>query len=429
MAQLIIGHVTTKAAKIWIRGIGAQTSATAILADSEGHTLTNANIELSPDNYRTAVTVFDELQADKTYTISVVFNHGTEVKGSFVTMPSQTDEFSFLLGSCHFSLAADHKSPEFKRIHEIANLNNSRFMINCGDQMYIDAVFLPFWVNGENDYAERYSETWHAKELRDFFANMPQYMILDDHEVYNNFVNENLSIQKQQWFAWAERTYRLFQHSHNPDSGSNLYYQFECAHGAFFVMDIRTERTSSRMVSEEQMTALLNWIANLEASNKVLFIVSPVPVFTQLIAKLQTEKWSGSGYAWQRNRILKMLMLSENKKVVFLSGDIHLASHATISYEANGKTQQLHELISSPIKQISANVLSHNTTQTVMIDGVSLKYKLEKHMGLPFENIHTKHHLRNNVMSISVKRNSLVYKVYALNNSKPPLFEEEIFFD
>ncbi len=429
MAQLIIGHVTTTSAKIWVRGLDGQTSATMTLTDKDGRISLDGPIQLQLPSatYNTAVQTFHSLQADTKYFCSALFNDDEAINGSFSTMPAQADEFCFLLGSCHFSLGPDHTSPEFKRIQEIATINQNKFMISCGDQMYIDIV-RPISVNSEGDYAKRYAQTWHSEELSNFFANLPQYMIIDDHEIFNDFVNENLTVQEQNWFAWALKTYGIFQHSHNPGNGTKLYYEFECAHAAFFVMDLRTERTSKQMISEEQLQRLISWYDAENTKDKIKFIVSSVPFITQLTKHEQNDKWSGNNYLSQRDKIIEFLMASKDKKVIFLSGDIHLASHAFISYTSGERTYQIHELISSPIKQVGFSILSHKASKTLMVNDKALQYNLGNHMGGPYENAQSLHLLRNNVMSISVRNNSLFYKVYALNKDKV-VFEDEISFD
>lgn len=428
MTQLIIGHVTTTTVKIWIRGVGAQRSVTVRLIRSDQIVHGEIILELNSAAYSTGIAEFKELLPNTNYFCSVIFNEGYEVKGSFVCMPEQADEFSFLLSSCHFSGGVDYRSPEFKHIHEISKMHNSRFMMSCGDQMYIDTIIKPFWVSGPDDYAKRYTETWGSDELSEFFANLPQYMIWDDHEIYNDFINVNLRPRQQQLFSWADRTYRIFQHSHNPDNGNHLYYSFDCAHASFFVLDVRSERTGKQMISEEQKQNLFNWFNNQKNTDKIKFIVSPVPFITQLKEKQQKDKWSGEHYAWQRDEILNMLMQSKDKKVVFLSGDIHFACHSSVSYERVGKTYQIHELISSPIKQLGYNLLQNETPETIAVDQMQLGYTLGNHMGKPVKPGEKKHKKCDNVMHLSVKRNSVFYKVYSVDEEEV-VFEGEVLFE
>jgi phosphodiesterase/alkaline phosphatase D-like protein len=426
MVQLIIGHITSDKARIWVKGEDDSISANISLSQ-KGGSARNILTPLISKEYDTAVVDFTGLSPETFYECNVSFERGTEVVGSFTTMPETTESFNFLLGSCHFSQGTDHFSPEFNRIAELAKQENSLFQINCGDQIYIDTAIRPFWVTSEQGYKERYEETWHSEPLKKLFGNLPQYMAIDDHEIFNDFSNNNLSPKEQQWFDWAQKTYRIFQHSHNPGNyQGQLYYSFECAHASFFVMDLRTGRKGNNMISDQQFSDLVFWINDENTTGKIKILVSSVPFITQLIPGPQNDKWSGGKYVEQRDRILQIMMEASNKKIVLLSGDIHLSSHAWIEYESQGKTYRINELISSPIKQLQSNLLDHTTPTAISVNGKQVKYFLGNHMGYPVT-AGKRYALRNNIMSIDVKPESLSYRVYALN-SEDMVFEGDIIF-
>lgn len=426
MVQLIIGHVTNDKARIWVKGEDDSISANISLSQKDGSSH-KIQTPLNSNEYNTAVVDFTGLRPATFYDCKVSFERGTEVVGSFTTMPETTNSFNFLLGSCHFSQGTDHFSPEYKRIAELARQEMSLFQINCGDQIYIDTAIRPFWVTSEQGYKERYEETWHSEPLKNLFGKLSQYMAIDDHEIFNDFSNDNLSPQELQWFEWAQNTYRIFQHSHNPGNyQGQLYYSFECAHASFFVMDLRTGRKGNNMISDQQFSDLLSWINDENTTDKIKMLVSSVPFITQLMPGPQKEKWSGVKYVEQRDRVLQTMMAASNKKIVVLSGDIHLSSHAWIEYESQGTIYQINELISSPIKQLQANLLDHNCPTTISVNGRQVRYFLGNHMGYPVT-AGERYSLRNNIMSIDVKPASLSYRVYALN-SDDMVFEAEIIF-
>ncbi|MFL5744214.1 MAG: alkaline phosphatase D family protein [Niastella sp.] len=434
MVQLIIGHVTTSTAKIWVKANGVAIKATVTLTPAQNNKQGNKqkinDLHLLADRYYTGVTEFTNLDPDTLYTCKIIFDQKVEtlVEGTLRTMPIEVDEINFLLGSCHLSLFTDHVSPEFKRIDEIAKDEKSRFILTCGDQMYIDTAVHPFWITSRDGYAERYEETWHSLELKQVFGNLPQYMLIDDHEIYNDFINENLSRKQQQLFSWASDAYKIFQHAHNPGDPDRFYYSFDCAHAVFFVMDARTERTGNYLISNDQFDTLTSWINDTVTKDKIKIIVSSVPLITQLDQAQQNDKWSGTKYYEQRDKILKVLMGASNKKIVFLSGDIHLSSHAYITYEANGKTYRINELISSPIKQAQFNILHDEPNGVLIVNKNPYDYFLCKHMGYPVKKGEMRLPLRNNIMSISVKTDRLSYKVYALIGNEM-LFENEVLFE
>ena len=113
---------------------------------------------------------------------------------------------------------------------------------------------------------------------------------------------------------------------------------------------------------------------------------------------------------------------------MILSGDIHLSSHAYITYEVNGKTYRINELISSPIKQAQFNILNDDPGGVIIANNNTYDYFLCKHMGYPVKTGETRYPLRNNIMSIFVKPDRLSYKVFA-HIGNEMLFEDEILFE
>jgi len=425
MLQLIIGHVTTNSVKIWVRGKPVATAAVVELQDNDTPVF-HQQAQLVADDYNTATVVAEGLRDNLRYDCIVHFDDGTVVRGLCKTLPVQADSFNFLLASCHLCFGTERSSPEFGRINWVAGQEQSRFMIGCGDQIYIDTIFPGLGVKSRDDYRQRYEQTWASPEVAQVFGTLPQYMIVDDHEIYNNFVNANLNSRQQELLDWAVSSYRIFQHAHNPDTESVFYYNFSCCHADFFVMDLRTERTATQMISDTQFGKLLDWL-NTRAVGRIKFIISSVPLFTQVGKVWEKDKWSEERYISQRNQLIELLMQSDHKRVIILSGDIHLASHAEISYEQAGQSFSIHELISSPIKQTQLPLLSSHPSPVIDINGTSVAYALSRHMGGPVVEGESHVPLVNNFMSISVSENAVHYKVYAAN-SEELLFEDDIFF-
>ena len=194
------------------------------------------------------------------------------------------------------------------------------------------------------------------------------------------------------------KAYWELQHPHNPNSGGGAFeyhYRFECGDASFFVMDTRYHRNASigRMLDENQENDLLNWIS--QNPKKLKFIVSSVPFVGHVIRDDQ-DKWCSTNFNQQRARILKKILDVGASNVIFLTGDMHTSYHATMDISDNQNTVRIHELMSSPINQITPK-----TKLTQAFDPDS-KYKLE---GL---NIHSSIHPKSfygdhsNVMIVSV---------------------------
>ena len=89
--------------------------------------------------------------------------------------------------------------------------------------------------------------------------------------------------------------------------------------------------------------------------------------------------------------------------------------HAWIEYEGGGKTHRINELISSPIKQIQANLLLHATPDHILVNGQPMAYFAGKHMGYPVTAGEQRHVLQHNIMGITLGHASPGYKVFAVN--------------
>lgn len=419
MAQLIIGHTTPTTTKIWIRGNRNQLQATLSLHTEGLPALVKESIPLNPIQFNTAVVEFQGLRPRTTYQINLQFNEGDPVRGELKTYADDDREFTFLLASCHFSGGADHNSPEYGHIDAIARETNSRFIMNCGDQMYIDTAVFPFWVVSDQQYADRYIETWHSPQIRKVFGRLPQYMILDDHEIYNDFSNHGLSQKKRKMFRWAMNAYHAFQHSHNPNNFDKIYYSFDHALASFFVVDVRTERTESQMISPEQLQRLLTWIRDEHTAHQVKVIVSPVPFITQLDKHTQKDKWSGPKFKNQRDQILNALFDSPCQRFLLLSGDIHLAVHTAINEVQGASGKKIHELISSPVKQVQASLLSGRKINFLQAGDRSYAYQVGNRMGSPARPGKDRIALQNNVMTITLNDEGATYRVFSLATGRP----------
>ncbi|MBC7773973.1 MAG: alkaline phosphatase family protein [Phycisphaerae bacterium] len=429
MAQLIIGETTHQTVKIWIRGKGNQSTATITLVTDGEVPKILENIVLNIFEYNTAVITVKNLTQNKTYSCQVIFNTGDIINGEVRTFAVDEEEFTFLLASCHFSQGVDHNSPEYGHIYNIAKNTNSRFIMNCGDQMYIDTVICPIWVMSKDQYAERYSETWSSAQLQKVFSHIPQFMILDDHEIYDDFSNDNMTGKKLELLTWATNTYRIFQHSHNPDVYNAFYYSFDCAFTSFFVLDVRTERNGAQMISGDQLNILKQWIDDPETSHRLKVIVSPVPFITQLNEKIQKDKWSDYKFIHQRDAIIDAIFKSPCQKFLLLSGDIHLAVHSKIEKYAGTNNKVLHELISSPIKQVQANLLDHQQRNFIEVNRELYKYSVGNRMGNPAKEGMERIKLQNNIMQITLSKNNIRYCVHSLVNGNPIAnFEDELSF-
>ncbi|MCP4201234.1 MAG: alkaline phosphatase family protein [bacterium] len=378
MAELLIGHTTQDSVRIWVRA-SAETRSSLSSSDrvlaflrvipASGAAPVEARKTLKPNKDFTGVIEVSGLQPAEEHTCELSFgataNAGpgarvtpTHPQGRFKTFPATTDTLDFLLGSCN--TRHKHSDSAFLRIAELAQTENAAFMIHCGDQIYY-----PRAADPEVDrYREQYRKTWQRSPVRNLFTRLPHYMILDDHEIRNNFRNDRPAVRTETGLfdmrtfkRRALRVYREYQHSHNPQShSSKLYYEFSSGDVRFFVMDIRTERREStgKMISPTQMTAFFDWLRRFPGDLK--FVVTAVPFLAEVIEvdarSPGRDKWCGKAYEAQRQEILQFLCDETGlRQPVFLTGDMHNSYHATMRLNRGSESFRLHELMSSPINQ------------------------------------------------------------------------------
>jgi hypothetical protein len=163
-----------------------------------------------------------------------------------------------------------------------------------GDQIYGDGIEQKWPAEDDfTRYLLRYQQLWAHRPTRQVLRSGPTYMILDDHDVADDFGIANLDDLKVQG---ALDAYRLFQHSHSPSrlTGPPFHYSFRWGPAAFFVMDGRTQRgEGSPVFGTRQLRDLQDWATSPETrAADIIFFVAPVPLAllpTEIIRKVALE--------------------------------------------------------------------------------------------------------------------------------------------
>lgn len=203
--------------------------------------------------------------------------------------------------------------PIFRQIGEV----NPDFVLLIGDQVYADAA-----EPTREGYAYFYRRNWNIKYLRPMLQNVPAFMIWDDHEIEDNYWQG-----KSDRYAPAREAYELYVQAHNPAPYRSdvLYYTLRSGDVAFFVLDVRTHRSSNEkpddeyksMLGAQQKRDLVDWLTCEPAKLKV--IVSPVI----------WNDWSTTGgdgwvaFTHEREELLGYIANERAGDVLFLSGDQH----------------------------------------------------------------------------------------------------------
>ena len=355
---LHIGAVTPHSATIWLRiQNGSNTAVLSICnAAQPDVVLASATLQLSAATDFTGSYTFTGLAAQQTYCCKAQIKGVIIASGNFNTFPEvETGTLTFFLSSCNLAINENQRENSrnaFEGLSRLRQKYTPAFMIHAGDQIYIDTIKKPQSA-GLVDYRSRYISAWSNDKANDFFRSLPNYMILDDHELRNDY-DRSIDAANPEYRANGLKAYAEYQHPHNPPTPPGQYwFTFSYGNIEFFVMDIRTERhtQSGLMCSEHQLEKLLEWID--KHISKRRFVISAVPFLANVLSG-HHDKWGNPLFANQRNQILKKLYTQRAKNLVFLSGDMHSATHTRAAIGANAETV-LHEFLAGPLNQLLTN--------------------------------------------------------------------------
>ena len=425
MPHLIIGHTTHDSTTIWVRGSRRWPVAFVDLLDMNDQAVGRTRVvELEESEFHTGITRIRGLAADTRYRAKVAFGKTkrtpraervregyTEGVISTFSAPGSSRKFSFLLGSCNLHSLGIIEKPDraWSRISEVAADRGARFMLHCGDQIYADIPLGPF--KSLSHYRDKYLDAWDdCRPARRVLTELPHYMVLDDHEVDNNWNSDERKGDENALRNIALKVYWEFQHCHNPPSGSGdfrYWYTFDHGTARFFVMDTRTERlpAEGEMIGPGQLRALKRWL--LDNRNRLKFVVTSVP-FVGEVKSPKADKWCDPAYAGQRESILDHLRTHRIGKLTFLTGDMHTSYHATMTItDPNGPGLVVHELMSSPINQVTPNTSIRRHYRSPFTwrtpSGLSVRSEIDSNS---FYGDHS------NVMAVEVDGNRVRYRIY-----------------
>ncbi|KPU61462.1 phoD-like phosphatase family protein [Pseudomonas fluorescens] len=290
---------------------------------------------------------------------------------------------AYFVGSCRYlrMTAGIPSAPQlgdriFASITQLAQQANPPIsaMLMTGDQIYVDDLnfFAP-----DREYQHilaKYRAAFSQPNISRLMANVPTYMILDDHEIEDNWPEKKKS-GDDLLYKNAITAYELYQASHSPafellDDGQisrhpkHYWYQFTDGDIEWFVTDSRTQRNLSaddrRILDVEQEYALCRWLINSPA--RVKLVVTSVMFFPD--AK-QNGDDAWAGFPGQRLRLLETIRSHRLKNVIFVSGDVHgsLISRLTHSEDPDF---EVNTIVSSPL--CNTKLLPYATQSTFILD-------------------------------------------------------------
>jgi alkaline phosphatase D len=393
----ILGHTTRNRVRFWGRGDdpGKNNFCHAVVQvfDASGQTIVKAGCGKMRRHFDfTGIVDVEGLSSDKEYIYKMAFFSDkkptdsiqdpvavdlSSIQGvSFRTaVADDDDEVSFVFGTCRVleidkfgdDLTQDHGDKTFKLINqELDDGQRTDCLLMLGDQIYADR-------GGEictklHEYRKRYQLAFTTAEIRKLMSRVPTYMAADDHEIRNNWQNDDMyegtpseTAEALEIFAAASQAYDSYQFIHSPGFGGadgngqnrnrifRRYYDFEVGTARFFIMDTRMERcrrcTPPMIITSEQMEAFKSWL--LANKNRLKFVGSAVPFFPDIKIAKQEDRWVG--YDVQRKEILDFIVSNRIEKVVFLSGDVHRSLWST-AFLKRDKQLRVHSIVSSAFR-------------------------------------------------------------------------------
>ncbi len=278
--------------------------------------------------------------------------------GTFRTSPlDEKAPARFLFGSCCYRFVGPDREVEdaradrvFATMAGVAEHEPTDFVMFGGDQVYADATWRLAAASTQQHYFDLYRQSFGQPNIKRLMARYNQHMILDDHEIENNWparADADLWTSK---YPAAIKAYQIYQASHSPavplnDAGTRLdrdpdalWYRFRWGCADFFMMDLRTERVLSRwpwqkrITSKAQEQAVLEWL-NTEP-DRIKCLVSSVPLFPEQRWPFRgNDAWEG--FRGQRQRLLEGIRDAGCRRVLVLSGDVHASLYARL--DARGR--------------------------------------------------------------------------------------------
>jgi alkaline phosphatase D len=372
----IVGYTTSSDARLWFRGQfeavagGYRRCFGAVQWGEKGKPASSKQVKvgkMSPNFDMTGVFPMTGLKPDKEYEYKAGWFLADADLDSARAMPqfdwdaletfsfrTATDKAtatrSYAVGSCRYLLRLfgglifdDRGDKTFDSILCQHQSNPINAVLMIGDQIYADDLNFVAPDETLDKFLGRYQEVFSQQHVSHLMSRVPTYMILDDHEIEDNWPNKATTKDMTTTYPHAIHAYQVYQASHSPvfdldkdgwitGTPTRFWYTFSDGCADWFVMDVRTERIWStdpakrQMIKKGQMAALLAWLS--DGSGRAKMVVSSVPFIPDLTSDAD-DKWGA--YLPERTQILDHILTNKIRKVSFVSGDVHCSFTAQLT--------------------------------------------------------------------------------------------------
>jgi hypothetical protein len=255
----------------------------------------------------------------------------------------------FLAGCCRYPgtvFEAVRADSAFRHINGLLQRDGAQpgFMLMLGDQIYADATAGLYDPRSSVEkYRVRYEQAFASREFRRLARQLPLYMVIDDHEIDNDWSRDELAKGRdaESLFFTAMSSFAAYQWAYSPRNLAipGFNYRFEAGGYRFLVLDTRTQRVRRgrpAVLAEDQIRALEQWLTEAGSDGKPRFIVTG-SVLAPGLRNADPRHADAAVDTWQmalaqRREVLDLVRKSGTRNVVFLSGDYHCAATAELDF-------------------------------------------------------------------------------------------------
>jgi hypothetical protein len=330
----VVGHTNDTSTRIWIQ-VSDDPARYALRVEGVG-LFAFESTEFGAVEFGTAIAQVSGLQPDLRYRYRVVradrFVQGAN--GSFRTLPPPPSMTNLLF--CAISCSGAEEDGAWQKFSEFVDASQPSFIVMMGDQVYMDEdppdVFEQHFHSDSTTrrraMAEKYRLNWSRDPVRRVLANVPTYMVWDDHDIrdgWGSLASDSPTMaalhargaaifrDSTAYFEDARDVYWHFQGCRNPLPGDyrdavfpaqpdpafpnyiggplprgqrlGMPFVFRCGRLMVLVLDSRGERDVFRkdypILGERQWSFIDDVFSHLPPDVDALAIVTATPVASQ----------------------------------------------------------------------------------------------------------------------------------------------------
>jgi hypothetical protein len=232
-------------------------------------------------------------------------------------------------------------------------------------------------------YFNLYVDRWRQPEPRQALARIPTVMMWDDHDIFDGWGSyppeDQASAVYQGIFEVARKYFRIFQlqlapgesHPFTLPGQTAFSYCYQFGSVALAVLDMRSDRSQSQVLSETSWTPFYDWLDGLKGCTHLL-LMSSIPVVHPDFGAIERilgifpgqqeleddlkDHWLSRTHKTERLRLIHRLLNYARERacrVTILSGDVHVGAigviESTRTNDAPENSQVINQLTSSGI--------------------------------------------------------------------------------